>query len=51
VNLLYGSYFDIQLLKCVFTTDIPERLIKKGYAEMTESVYLISEKALLQDNQ
>ncbi|EKD72663.1 MAG: hypothetical protein ACD_45C00618G0007 [uncultured bacterium] len=45
VNLLYGSYFDIQLLKCLFTTDIPERLIKKGYTEMTESVYLISEKA------
>jgi len=44
VNSLYGPYFDVQLLKCVSITDIPERLIKKGYSEMTESVYLISEK-------
>ncbi len=46
VELLYGSYFDVQLLKCLAVTDIPERLIKKGYAEMTESVYLISEKSI-----
>jgi thiopurine S-methyltransferase len=44
VDLLYGSYFDIQLLKCLSITDIPERLAKKGYTEMTESVYLISGK-------
>jgi len=42
VNSLYGSNFDIQQLKCLSTTDIPERLIKKGYAEMTDYVYLIS---------
>lgn len=42
INLLYGSYFDVQLLKHTTMTDIPERLIKKGYLEMTESVYLIS---------
>jgi len=44
VNLLYGSYFDVQLLKRISITDIPERLIKKGYIEMTESVYLIAER-------
>lgn len=45
VDLLYGSYFDVQLLKCISITDIPEHLVKKGYTEMTESVYLISEKS------
>jgi len=45
VNLLYSSYFDVELLKHLPITDIPERLVKKGYAEMTESVYLISEKS------
>lgn len=47
VDLLYGSYFDVQLLKCASITNIPDRLVKKGYAEMTESVYLLSEKVLL----
>lgn len=46
VNSLYGSYFDVKPLKCISITDIPERLVKKGYTEMTESVYLISEKSL-----
>ncbi len=45
INLLYGSYFDVQLLNCVSLTNILERLINKGYAEITESVYLISEKS------
>lgn len=45
VDLLYGAYFDVQLLKCTSITDISERLVKKGYTEMTESVYLISEKS------
>lgn len=44
VNLLYGAYFDVQLLKSLSITDIPERLVKKGYTEMTESVYLIKQK-------
>ena len=43
VNLLYGSCFDVQLLKCSSLTNIPERLLKKGYIEMTESVYVMSE--------
>lgn len=47
VDLLYGSYFYVQLLKRVCITDIPERLVKKGYTEMTEIVYLISQKASL----
>jgi len=50
VGLLYGLYFDVRLLKCMSITDIPERLVKKGYSEMTESVYLISEKSTKQDN-
>jgi thiopurine S-methyltransferase len=44
VDLLYGSYFDVRLLKNLSITDIPDRLVNKGYAEMTESVYLISGK-------
>lgn len=44
INLLYDSYFYVQQLKCLSISDIPERLIKKGYIEMTESVYLISGK-------
>jgi|694.fasta_scaffold145292_4 thiopurine S-methyltransferase len=44
VNLLYGPYFNIKQLKCASILDIPERLIKKGYQEMRESVYLISEQ-------
>lgn len=42
VDLLYGAYFKVELLKCISITDIPERLVKKGYTEITESVYLIS---------
>lgn len=44
VNLLYGTYFNVEQLKFVSIRDIPERLVKKGYLEMRESVYLISEK-------
>lgn len=44
VNLLYDVYFDVQQLKCLSISDIPERLIRKGYTEMKESVYLISGK-------
>jgi len=44
IDLLYGSYFDVQLLKNLSITDIPERLAKKGYTEIIENVYLISEK-------
>jgi hypothetical protein len=41
----------VQLLKCLSITDIPERLIKKGYTEMTESVYLILEQGtVFEDN-
>ena len=43
VNLLYGSYFDVRLLKRMPITNISERLINKGYTEMIESVYLIKE--------
>jgi thiopurine S-methyltransferase len=42
VDLLYGDHFTVRTLKHTIITDIPERLIKKGYTEMTESVYLIS---------
>lgn len=44
VDLLYGAYFNIKRLKYKSVSDIPERLIKKGYIEMRESVYLLSEK-------
>jgi thiopurine S-methyltransferase len=44
INLLYGTYFYVQQLKSVSIRDIPERLVKKGYLEMRESVFLISEK-------
>jgi thiopurine S-methyltransferase len=44
VNSLYGSYFNVKKLKCVGIKNIPEKLVKKGYTEITESVYLISEK-------
>jgi thiopurine S-methyltransferase len=43
VNLLYGAYFNVRQLKSMSVLDIPERLVKKGYLEMRESVYLISE--------
>ncbi len=43
VNLLYGAYFKVYQLKAQAVENIPERLIKKGYAAMVESVYLISE--------
>lgn len=46
INLLYGAYFDIQVLKHVAVADIPERLVKKGYTQMVEGVYLVSEKML-----
>jgi thiopurine S-methyltransferase len=45
VSLLYHCYFEVQQLKSVLISDIPERLIKKGYLEMRESVYLMSEKS------
>lgn len=44
INLLYGTYFNIQQLKSVSVQDIPEKLTKKGYLEMRENVYLVSEK-------
>jgi thiopurine S-methyltransferase len=42
VNLLYSDYFNIQVLKHTAITDIPDRLRKKGYTEIIESVYLMS---------
>lgn len=43
INSLYRhSFKNIQHLKCAAAQDIPERLIKKGYTEMAESVYVIS---------
>lgn len=42
VDSLYGGHFTVHTLKQAVITDIPERLIKKGYTEMTECVYLIS---------
>ncbi len=45
INLLYGPYFEIKQLKDESIRNIPEKLIKKGYTEMRESVYLISEKS------
>ena len=44
VNLLYGKYFNVEQLKSISIRDIPERLVKKGYLEMRESIYLMSEK-------
>ncbi len=46
LNVLYGSDFDIHLLNSFTISTIPERLIKKGYSEMRETIYLISEKLL-----
>lgn len=44
IDLLYGTYFDVSVLKCLSIVDIPVRLMQKEFAEMTESVYLISGK-------
>lgn len=46
VNLLYGSYFDVKKIKNLLITkdQIPEHLTKKGYTQMFESVYLMTEK-------
>lgn len=44
VTTLYSPYFVIRLLKSFNVTNIPEKLITKGYKAMTESVYLISGK-------
>lgn len=41
VDSLYGPYFEVKELKRDLVKDVPERLIRKGYTEMTESVYLI----------
>lgn len=44
VSSLYCYYFsNINRIKHVPVLDIPERLIKKGYTEMTESLYIISQ--------
>lgn len=45
VNLLYSPYFNIHQAKCASVSDIPERLMRKGYREMRERVYLMSEKS------
>ena len=42
VNSLYDPYFNVQQLQFTPISQIPEHLIKKGYDEMKESVYLIS---------
>jgi thiopurine S-methyltransferase len=43
VNLLYGFYFNsVARVKCETVFDIPENFRKKGYTDMTESVYIIS---------
>lgn len=42
VDSLYGPYFNVKQLKQIPISNIPDRLIKKGYTEMTESVYFIS---------
>lgn len=42
IYLLYGDYFTIEILKHTAINDIPERLRKKGYTEIIESVYLMS---------
>lgn len=39
VEFLYSPYFSVQQLKHISVSNIPERLLKKGYAEMMESVY------------
>lgn len=41
VQALYGAYFDVKILKHQHSDNIPERLVKKGYTEMIEGVYLI----------
>lgn len=46
VELLYGSHFKIELLKALPFTTIPEHLLKKGYSEITENVYLLEAKPL-----
>jgi len=42
INMLYGPYFNVQLLKSQQIEKIPERLINKGYTEMLEAVYLMA---------
>lgn len=44
VEDLYNLYFNVELLKSLQITEIPERLVKKGYRNITECVYLISQK-------
>jgi thiopurine S-methyltransferase len=45
INLLYGHYFSrVNQIKRASISDIHERLIKKGYGDMIESVYIISQK-------
>lgn len=41
VYSLYGAYFNIKVLKHQAVVNIPDRLVKRGYAEMIESVYLM----------
>lgn len=49
IILLYGTCFNVKQLKSVYIQDIPERLIKKGYLKMKESVYLISQYQISYD--
>ena len=42
INTLYSKDFNVEQLKHVSIKDILERLIKKRYTEMRESIYLMT---------
>lgn len=44
VNSLYGSKYDVQQIASMSLTDIPQRLINKGYEQFIETVYLLAGK-------
>ncbi len=44
IDLLFNSHFDVKQIKNRPLPSIPERLVKKGYADISECVYLISER-------
>jgi thiopurine S-methyltransferase len=45
LDLLFHPNFDVKQLKHLPISIIPERLVKKGYADIIEGVYLIAESA------
>jgi thiopurine S-methyltransferase len=41
INLLFGSNFNTKQVKQLTMLNIPERLVKKGYSDITECAYII----------